>query len=171
MLRSLEIDPQKVEALTNLGQLCKENKNNDKALEYFKKAISLNPRMMDVRLALSDIYFRLQELEELVGHCDALLQELNLPRDFILNSFNDLGALYEMIGDELAQQGRKELSLLAHQVSFLISPSKDVLGKMVPFATSAGILQRCLEEVAESLRFHGHDVDPLGGVEPHFSSV
>jgi tetratricopeptide (TPR) repeat protein len=171
LLRSLEIDPQKVEALINLGHLCKENKNNDKALEYFKKALTLNPRMMDVRLALSDIYFRLQELEELVGQCDALLQELSLPRDIILNSFKDLSALYEMIGDELGKQGRKELSLLAHQVSFLISPSKEVLEKMVPLATSVGILNSCLEEVAEGLRFHGHEVAPFGEAESHLSSV
>jgi tetratricopeptide (TPR) repeat protein len=118
------MEPNKVEAIINLGQLYKENQNHEKALEYFKKAIALNPRMMDVRLALSDVYFRLQELEELVGQCDALLQELNLPRDFILNSFNELSALYDMIGDELGKQGRKELSLLAHQVSFLISPSQ-----------------------------------------------
>jgi tetratricopeptide (TPR) repeat protein len=171
LLRSLEMDPQKVEALINLGHLCRENKNYAKALEYFKNAIILNPRMIDVRLAMSDIYFRLQELEELVGQCDALLQELNLPRDFILNSFKELGALYELIGDELGKQGHKELSLLAHQVSFLISPSKEVLEKMVPLATSVGILQRCLEEVAEGLRFHGHEVDPLVGVEPYLSSL
>jgi len=87
-----------------------------------------------------------------------------------LNSFKELSALYEMIGDELGKQGRKELALLAHQVSFLISPSKEVLEKMVPLATSVGILKSCLEEVAEGLRFHGHDVDPLGG-GPHLSPV
>jgi hypothetical protein len=76
-----------------------------------------------------------------------------------------------MIGDELGKQGRKELSLLAFQVSFLISPSQEVLEKMVPLATSVGILKRCLEEVTEGLRFHGHDVDPLEGVGPHLSPV
>ena len=171
LLRSLEMDPQKVEALINLGHLCKENKNYAKALEYIKNALTLNSRMIDVRLVMSDIYFRLQELDELVGQCDVLLQELNLPRDFILNSFNELGALYELIGDELGKQGRKELSLLAHQVSFLISPSKEVLEKMVPLATSAGILKRCLEEVAEVLQFHGHEVDPRGWLGPNLSSL
>jgi tetratricopeptide (TPR) repeat protein len=171
LLCSVEMDRQRVEAIVNLGHLYRENKNNDKALEYFKNALALNPRMMDVRLALSDIYFRLQELEELVGQCDALLEELSLPRDFILNNFNELSSLFEMIGDELGKQGHKELSLLAHQVSFLISPSKEVLEKMVPLATSVGILKSCLEEVAEGLRFHGHDIDPLGGMEPHLSSV
>jgi len=171
LLRSLEMDPQKVEALINLGHLCKENKNYAKALEYFKNALTLNSRMMDVRLVMSDIYFRLQELEELVGQCDALLQELNLPRDFILNSFKELSELYELIGDELGRQGRKELSLLAHQVSFLISPSKEVLEKMVPLATSAGILKRCLEEVAEVLQFHGYEVDPRGWLGPNLSSL
>jgi tetratricopeptide (TPR) repeat protein len=171
LLQSLEVDPQRVEAVVNLGHLYKENKKYDKALQYFKKAISLNPRMMDVRLALSGLYFRLQELEELVGQCDALLQELSLPRNIILNSFKELGELYGVIGDELGKQSRKELSLLAHQVSFLISPSKEILEKMVPLATSLGILQRCLEEVAEGLQFHGHAVPPLEGVEPHFSSI
>jgi tetratricopeptide (TPR) repeat protein len=171
LLRSLEMEPHRVEAIVNLGQLHKEKKNHEKALEYFKKAVALNPRMMDVRLALSDIYFRFQELEELVGQCDFLLGELNLPRDFILNDFKDLSSLYEMIGDELGKQGRKELSLLAFQVSFLISPSKEVLEKVVPLATSVGILQRCLEEVAGALRFRGQDVAPFEGLGNHLSLV
>jgi tetratricopeptide (TPR) repeat protein len=171
LLGSLEMDPQKIEAIINLGHLYKENKNNEKALEYYHKALSLNPRMMDVRLAMSDIYFRLQELEELVGQCDFILGELNLPRDFILNDFKDLSKLYGMIGDELGKQSRKELSLLAFRVSFLISPSQGVLEKMVPLATSVGILKSCLEGVTESLRFHGHDVAPFEGVGTPLSPV
>lgn len=171
LLRSLELDPQKVEAMVNLGQLHKESKNNEKALEYFKKALAQNHRMIDVRLALSDIYFRLQELEELVAQCDFLSQELNLPNNLILNDFKDLSELYGMIGDELGKQGRKELSWLAYQVSFLIFPSREVLEKMVPLATSVGILTRCLEEVAKDLRFHGHDVSIFDGLVNHLSPV
>jgi tetratricopeptide (TPR) repeat protein len=171
LLRSLELDPQKVEALVNLGQLHKEKKSHEKALEYFKKALDQNHRMIDVRLVLSDIYFRLQELEELVGQCDFLLGELNLPNNFILNDFKDLGELYTLIGDALGKQGRKELSLLAFQVSFLIFPSRQALEKMVPLATSIGILTRCLEEVAEGLRLHGHDVAIFEGLANHLSPV
>lgn len=158
LLRSLEFDPQKVEALVNLGQLHKENKKHEDALEFFKKALAQNHRMIDVRLALSDIYFRLQELEELVGQCDFILEELNLPNNLILNDFKELSELYGLIGDELEKQGRKELSLLAFQVSFLISPSREVLERMVPLATSIGILTCCFEEMAEGLRLHGQDV-------------
>ena len=171
LLWSLELEPQKVEAMVNLGQLHKESKSHEKALEYFKKALAQNHRMIDVRLALSDIYFRLQELEELVGQCDFLLQELNLPNNLILNDFKDLSELYGMIGDELGKQGRKELSWLAYQVSFLIFPSREVLEKMVPLATSVGILTRCLEEVAEDLRFHGHNVAIFDGLVNHLSPV
>jgi tetratricopeptide (TPR) repeat protein len=171
LLRSLEMDPRKVEAIINLGHLYKENKNHEKALEYYRKALVLNPRSMDIRLAMSNVYFRLQELEELVGQCDFLLKELNLPRDFILNNFNELSELYGMIGEELGKQGRKELSLLAFQVSFLISPSRGILEKMVPLATSLGIPNSCLEEAAEGLRFHGHDVAPFPRPGNHLSPV
>ena len=171
LLRSLALDPDKIEAAINLGQLYKGNKNHGKALDYFKKALSLNPRMIDVRLAMSDIYFCMQELENLVKQCDSLLGELNLPHDFILNDFKDLGKLYEMIGDELGKQGRKELSLLAFQVSFLIYPAREILEKMVFLATSIGILERCLQEAAEILHFHGHDVTLLKGLGIHLSSV
>ena len=80
-----------------------------------------------------------------------------------------MSELYGLIGDELGKQGRKELSWLAYQVSFLIFPSREILEKMVPLATSVGILTRCLEEVAEDLRFHGHDVAIFDGLVNHLS--
>jgi tetratricopeptide (TPR) repeat protein len=171
LLHSLEMDPQKSEAMVNLAHLYKETKRHEKALEYFKKALAQNPKKIDVRLALSDIFFRLQELEELVRQCNFLLQELILRNDFILNDFKDLGELYEMIGDELGRQGRKELSLFSYQVSFLIYPSREVLEKMVPLATSVGILQCCLEEVAEALRYHGHDASLFEGLGNHLAPL
>ena len=58
LLKAWEINPQRVEALTNLGHLY-HKKEFQKAMYYFTKALEIDPNLTDVRLALSDIYFRL----------------------------------------------------------------------------------------------------------------
>lgn len=155
LLQALEINPRRVEPLANIGHLYYQRKEYLKAINYFTKALDLIPHLIDVRLCLSKIYFCLLELDRLVAQCDALLAELNLPRDLILSSLEELGSLYRMVGEALENQGRKELSLIAYQVSFMISPSKEILEKINSMASALGILKSCLAEISEALQFHG----------------
>jgi tetratricopeptide (TPR) repeat protein len=157
-LHALEINPRRPEALVNLGHLYKKNMEFQKAIGYFQNALEQSPHRVDIRLALSNLYFGSQELERLVGQCDALLAELSLPRDLTINNFQELSSLYGMIGDTLKGQGRQELSLMAYQDAFLIFPSREIMEKMIPQATSLGILNSCMEEMAQAVRFHGQEV-------------
>jgi tetratricopeptide (TPR) repeat protein len=157
-LEALAMNPRRVEALVNLGHLYKKNMEFQKAIGYFQNALEQSPHRFDIRLALSHLYFRSQELERLVEQCDALLAGLSLPRDLTINNFQELSSLYGMIGDTLKGQGRQELSLMAYQDAFLIFPSREIMEKMIPQATSLGILNSCMEEMAQAVRFHGQEV-------------
>jgi glycosyltransferase involved in cell wall biosynthesis len=161
-LQALEMNPRRLEALVNLGHLYKKNMELQKAIGYFQNALEQSPHRFDIRLTLSNLYFRSQELERLVEQCDALLGELNLPRDLTINNFQELSSLYGMIGDTLKGQGRQELSLMAYQDAFLIFPSREIMEKMIPQAASLGILNSCTEEMAQAVRFHGQEVSLPG---------
>ena len=160
-LRCLEMNPRRLEALRSLSELYREGKEYEKAVDCLKKALFLDPRSIDARLSLSEIYFRCRELENLVEQCDHLLGGLGLPSNFVINDFGDLGSLYGRIGDELRVLGRNELSLAAYQISFLISPSSEVLEKMVRLNPSPDLLKGCVEKAAEALQFHGQASEDL----------
>jgi len=155
LLKAWEINPKRVEALTNLGHLYHKKKEFQKGMYHFTKALEIDPNLTDVRLALSDIYFRLYDIENLVGECDALLKELTLPRNLTLNNFEELSGLYNEIGETLAEERRYDLALMAYQVSFLISPSKGVLEKVVSMSTSLGLGKAFLSEMRDALELHG----------------
>jgi tetratricopeptide (TPR) repeat protein len=160
LLHALEINPQMMEALVNLGHLYNSGKDYLAAVAAFEEALKISPGLVNVRLALSFLFFRLRELDKLVEQCDALLTGLNLPRNCIINSFKDLSILYAMIGGGLEEQGHKELSLVAYRLSFSIFPSQEILEKGASLAHSSGVLTSYLEEMQEVLRFHGN---PLPG--------
>lgn len=131
LIKALEINPQRIEALTNLGHLYHKNDDSPRAVHCFTKALNLDPNLKDVRLALSDIYFRLSDIENLVGQCDALLRDLNLPRNVVLENFSELSSLYEKIGEALTKNGLHDLSQIAYRVSFRIHPTRGVLDKLI----------------------------------------
>ncbi len=172
--RALEINSRNREALNNLGHLYYDTKEYPKALEAFRKTLELAPAQVNVRLALSDIYFRMEEMEPLVRECEALLIELGLPCDQTLNSLADLGALYEKIGEGLVRKARNDLALMAFEVSFLISPSPGILEKAIRQAVSSGTLKTCLAHVGETLNFYGQDspaIAPIVNFLDNFSKT
>ncbi len=169
--RALEINPNSGEAWNNLGHLYLENKQYPRAVECFLKTLEFIPNQVSARLALSNIYYRLEELEPLVRQCEALLQELGLPCDQTLNSLTELGALYERIGEILGKQGRKDLSLMAFEVAFLISPGPEILKKVMALGASSGVLKHCIDHVGEVLQFYGEDspvISPIIDFLHHF---
>jgi len=154
LLKALEMNPARLEALTNLGHLYHERQAYTQAMDSFTRALALVPNLMDVRFALSDIYFRLYELEKLVQECEALRRELGLPCDMTLDSFEELSVLFEEMGGVLSRKGRDDLSLMAYRTSFLIYPTKRVLDRIVEIANSFNILNVYLSYVEEVLSLH-----------------
>jgi tetratricopeptide (TPR) repeat protein len=154
LLKALEMNPRRVEALTNLGHLYHERKAYSQAIDPFTRALALVPSLTDVRFALSEIYFRLYELEKLVQECESLRRELGLACDMTLDSFEELSVLFEEMGGGLSRRGRDDLSLMAYRTSFLIYPTKRILDRIVEIANSLNILNACLSYVEEVLSLH-----------------
>jgi tetratricopeptide (TPR) repeat protein len=153
-LKALDINPDHIETLTNLGYLSLEIKNYDKALRCFAKAKRLAPYLTDVKLALSIIYFHFKEIELMVGECDTLLQELSLPRDVTVNGFEDLALLYQEIGDRLTKEGRLQPAMMAYEVSLKLFPLPKILKKMIPLASKLGDIEQFIQEIREILATH-----------------
>lgn len=152
--KALEINPRRLEALTNLGHLYHAKHEELKAIDCFNEALIQAPDLKDVRLGLSEIYFKKYDLENLVEQCDTLLEVLNLPRDRVVSSFEDLGWLYKEIGDRICEHGALPLSLMAYHTSFLIYPTEEVLDQILSTAKLTGGLESSIRKVEESLAFH-----------------
>jgi tetratricopeptide (TPR) repeat protein len=171
LIRALEINPQRIEAITNLGYLYHKIKEYPRAMERFKKALNLDPNLIDVRLALSDIYFRLYDIDHLVETCDALLMALNLPRHITLESFKELSALYEKIGETLSTKGSNALSLMAHHVSFLIHPTRTGLDRIISMARDSGRVEDSIEKIQEALAFRRQESQESPAFEGRFEQA
>jgi len=96
-------------------------------------------------------------LEKLVEQADVLLAELNLPRDLIINNFEELSSIYGLIGDALGSKGGRNFpgglpGLLSDFPGQRSSGEDGISG--ISYCTS----KSCLEEVAETLRFHGQGI-------------
>lgn len=154
LIKALEINEERIEALTNLGILYYENKNYQQAEKIFNKALALDPNLMDIRLMLSDIYFRFGELDNLIGQCEILLKNLNLPYHLVINNLMELSALYTQMADAFCSQGQDGLALLALKNAFLIFPNEEVLAKIVNQAAAMQISAKTLKEIKEIIEFH-----------------
>jgi tetratricopeptide (TPR) repeat protein len=159
--QALEINPERVEARIQLGYILYQNKDYPKAMDAFTKVLDLSPDLLDPRFILSEIYFRFNELDTLVQHCDRLRKQVGLSCDVTLNNFEELGALYEEIGTTLSVQGRVELSLMAYRVALLICPSKRLLEVMIERAKRSETLNRYMSDIKEILGFHLPSSGPL----------
>jgi hypothetical protein len=123
-------------------------------MDCFIKALNLNPDLKDIRIALSEIYFRQYDLENLVKQCDELLKDLNLPRKMTINSFEDLGLLYRKIGKTFLENGAKGLSLMAYHVSLMICPSQEILDQVIFMAQGLNVLENSKKKIQEVLELH-----------------
>lgn len=154
-LRLSDLAPQAVEPMLQLGDLYRAKKDYGKAVSCFLASLKEAPHLLEARLALSDLSVRLHDVDGLVEHCDALLRDLDLPRDRVLESVAELAALYEAIGDRLLEKGAKGLFLEALKVAFLLAPSTTRMERIVAMAQSFGKVEGLLQDLTERLRVHG----------------
>ncbi len=153
--KALELNPERLEALTHLGHLCYQQKEDLKALDYLNRALFLKPDLIDVRLLLSELYFRSYDPDGLIEQCDQLLKILSLPRNITVESLNDVSKLYETIGETLLVQRQGHLALMAFGLSFLLHPSRERMEGLVEKAKEQGKLESAFKQIEKALVFHG----------------
>jgi len=79
-----------VAPIVMLAELYKNQKDTDKAVEYFKKALELVPDNMGIRMKLADLYLKSARNEEAIASYENVL---SLKEDF-LPAMNNLAFLY-----------------------------------------------------------------------------
>ncbi len=127
--QALELNPDRLEALINLGLVFYQQKNHHQALEYFNQALALDHQLVDVRLFFSDLFLQAGEVEGLVKVCDELLELLYLNRDVTIQSLQDLGELFFQIAGALDQEGKPTLAIQALHVGFSLHPTRKYWSK------------------------------------------
>jgi len=158
---ALEMDPRRTEALTQAGYLHLELGAWDQALACFEKAHAEDPCLTDVKLVLSQLYWRKRDLDQTVRQCSLLLQEMSLPANQTLEGLPDLARLYARVSERLAEQNRHELAQLADHASFLIYPLPEVLRRL-----TAGIRpERNQAVIRESLELHARDAQAIAALK------
>lgn len=167
---ALKLNPERLEALVNLGHLCHQQKDDLKAIDYLNRALFLKPDLMDVRLFLSELYFRSYDPDGLIEQCDQLLKALSLPRDITVESLDDVSRLYETIGEMLLVRRQDHLALMAFYLSFLLHPSVERMERLIGKAKEQGRLERVLKQIEEALVFHGRNASGIERVTMSSSS-
>ncbi len=150
-LKALGLDPECMEALANLGYLYLDNRDYPKALNCFSQVEKVHPGMEDVRLALVELNFRIQDFDALVKNCGLLLQSVERTWDRPLDGLPDLAHLLSVLGDDWSGKERPSLAWLAYRVSLVIYPTTSVLAKAWPLAQRYRETSRLMDTLRESL--------------------
>ena len=112
-LRVLDLDPQDINALANLGHLYFDQEKWETAKSYYERALQYKKEQSDVLFRLSLIALMAHDLEQCVRYCDDLLGILGIPCNMVLESIADLALIYRTIGDTFHDQGNRSLHLEA----------------------------------------------------------
>jgi tetratricopeptide (TPR) repeat protein len=147
----LKLNPERLEALINLGLVFYQQKKHQQALEYFNQALALDHQLVDVRLFVSDIFLQAGEVEGLVKVCDELLEMLDLDRDLTIQSLQDLGKLFYEIAGALDQGGKPTLAIQALHVGFNLLPNQETMEHIVAKSKEIGTVQATLQRLEADL--------------------
>jgi cytochrome c-type biogenesis protein CcmH/NrfG len=170
-LKALGLNPDRVEAIANLGHLYLENRDYPKAMNCFQQVERLEPGLLDVRLALGELYYRARDFENLVKSCGEVLKALELETRHTLDSLTDVAALYAAMGNELSAQERFSLANLAYRTAVLLRPSVDLLRQVWPLAAEHGDLRPLLERLQEGLAACAGEAEVTGPVNKFLNEM
>ncbi len=104
-LRLLDISGPSAETLFKIGQVKVKQGDLGEAISFLRRAVDIDPYLYGVRLLICKINVMLDNFEDIVTDCDLLLKALNLPRNITLTRLEDLGDIFETIGNTLYERG------------------------------------------------------------------
>jgi len=106
-----------IDAMVKIGHIKFRKGDLKETIHFWKKAVTADPYLFDIRLLVCKINIVQGNLEAVVTECDQLLQILDISRNIVLESLIDLANLFNVIGERL--KGKQELQ--AAETSFKIS--------------------------------------------------
>jgi len=129
--KALEVSPNSLEALSNMGYVYFDREDFLKAKEIFEHLGYIHPTLLDILLILSMIHIRIGNIETVVAQCDNILSLLEMDRNITLNSVFDLSNLFVNIGKVLLERERPELGILAFDVANQLNDGSEVILKQI----------------------------------------
>jgi tetratricopeptide (TPR) repeat protein len=108
---TLKKSPNKVRALCNFGNANRKIKQNDKAIELYKKGLEINPNSVRVLINLGNAYFDIGEYEQAF---QAYIKAQQIDPEYYLTYFN-LGVMFKKMGkySDAIEQYKRAISLKA----------------------------------------------------------
>lgn len=122
-LEAVECHSDSINPLVNLGHLYYEKGDHHSAKESYERALAQDRGLLDAALRLATIYLIVGDAEGCVALCDSILETLQLPRNIVLNSLDDLADVFRNIGQELLKKEKKQLSMEAFEIALRLNPN------------------------------------------------
>lgn len=85
-----------------------EHGNYSYALVFFDSCSRFDPDDLDARLFKAKILLMHYHFESLIAECDELLRILNLPRNLIVNSLEDIRGIFDQIAEKLIETNNSD---------------------------------------------------------------
>jgi tetratricopeptide (TPR) repeat protein len=103
-LKLLDMNEPTADIMFKIGQVKVKKGSFEEAITFWRKAVEIDPSLFCVRLLICKINIVLDNYEDIVADCDQLLKALNLNRCITLRDLDDLGSIFEVIGNKLYER-------------------------------------------------------------------
>ena len=100
-MKAVEIRPEAPEVWNILGEVTLAMGKLEDSLVFLKKALQIDNKDTAIILALCDLELKRGDIESHIKYCDMLLEILSLPRDRVIDSFDDLKSIFMEIESAL----------------------------------------------------------------------
>ena len=93
-MKAVEIRPENPETWNILGEVTLAMGRLEDSQVFLKKALQIDNKDTGIILALCELELKRGDIESHIKYCDMLLERLSLPRDRVIDSFNDLKSIF-----------------------------------------------------------------------------
>jgi glycosyltransferase involved in cell wall biosynthesis len=115
-MKAVEIRPETPEAWNILGEVTLAMGRLEDSQVFLVKALQIDKKDTGIILALCELELKRGDIESHIKYCDMLLERLSLPRDRVIDSFNDLKSIFMEIESTLNDDNshsKRILSIIA----------------------------------------------------------
>jgi glycosyltransferase involved in cell wall biosynthesis len=157
-IRAAGAHPEGADPWLEMGEICLDLKQPEKAKPFFERALSVDPQSTAVLLGLLEGAIQEGDLEEAVGWCDRAMKSLGIPRSHTIQSLQEfILILLDLVFTLRSRPERRRM--------------KNILAQLPLDADS---LSRCIDDMDDGVldaerrtffidelnRFHGKPVPP-----------
>jgi tetratricopeptide (TPR) repeat protein len=93
-MKAIEIRPETQEAWNILGEVTLAMDRLEDSKIFLKKALQIDNKDTGIILALCELELKRGDIESHIKYCGMILERLSLPRDRVINSFDDLKSIF-----------------------------------------------------------------------------